>query len=136
MKIQVSKAAPVVSSVSSFDPELIQEYEDGLLVLMRIADFLKCARRIAGGPKSKMKAERVRNLFDEGTQFNALPYLRLGDTEEGIRVLGHEGRHRSMLLESKGYTHVPVLLRNIEEVPPYIIGEHGNKVRIRVRRLA
>jgi hypothetical protein len=118
-----------------FDPQLLntQFTDTDKLVLMKISDFLDCARRTAGGPKSKMKAARVKDLADQGIQFNQLPYLKLQDHKRGVKVIGHEGRHRSMLLRDLGYTHVPVILKHqehdLDELPSRIVGEHGNLVK-------
>lgn len=138
MKILVSSSEPIHEGVEMFDPQLFNDQftAKDKLVLMRISDFLKCARRIAGGPKSKMKAARVRDLAEAGTKFNQLPYLRLQDHKNGVKVLGHEGRHRSMYLRELGYTHVPVILKHqdhdLVETPTQIVGEHNNLVRTKL----
>ena len=134
MKILISISEPIRTGVEMFDPQLIntQFTNTDRLVLMRISDFLQCARRIAGGPKSKMKAARVKALGDQGIAFNQLPYLRLEDQDDTVKVVGHEGRHRSMYLRELGYTHVPVVLRHstgLSANPETIIGEHGNLIR-------
>lgn len=41
-----------------------------------------------------------------------LPYLVIKENEDGIwKVVGHDGRHRGMLLRSIGYDEMPVLLK-------------------------
>lgn len=41
-----------------------------------------------------------------------IPYLVIQENEDGIwKVIGHDGRHRGMLLKSLGYSSMPVLLQ-------------------------
>lgn len=131
MKIRVYTSK---SGACMFAPNLFKSTSSNTkLVLMKIDDFLSCARRIAGGPLSKQKAARVRSLSEAGIQFDKLPYLRIVDHKKGVKVVGHEGRHRSMLLRELGYTHVPVLLKHqehdIDDLPSTIVGEHNNVVQ-------
>ena len=62
-----------------------------------------------------------------------LPYLVIKENEDGIwRVIGHDGRHRGMLLKSIGYDSMPVRLslpdaRLNEELLPEILWCQNDK---------
>lgn len=62
-----------------------------------------------------------------------LPYLLIQENEDGIwKVVGHDGRHRAMLLKSLGYHSMPVLLKmpnaNLnEELLPELLWSQNDK---------
>lgn len=64
-----------------------------------------------------------------------LPYLEIKENEDGIwKVVGHDGRHRGMLLKSLGYGEMPVLLKmpeadlNEELLPPILWSQNDKAV--------
>lgn len=62
-----------------------------------------------------------------------IPYLVVKENEDGIwKVVGHDGRHRGMLLKSLGYNSMPVLLQMPdaelnEELLPEILWSQNDK---------
>ena len=64
-----------------------------------------------------------------------IPYLICKENEDGIwKVIGHDGRHRGMLLKSLGFSSMPVLLQmpdaelNEELLPEILWGQNDKAV--------
>jgi hypothetical protein len=72
-----------------------------------IEQFLKMAlpTTTPGGVPEKLG--RVRATLARGEKFFHVPHL----TIENGKVVGHEGRHRAMVLREMGYSTIPVLLK-------------------------
>ena len=101
-------------ATEAFDPKAVAEDSEQKyksrekLVSMPITDFLKLAE--FGHVKSKQDDAEQR--VKSGTKFTTLPYLEVYETvEDGLRVTGHEGRHRARALLAEGYETMPVILR-------------------------
>lgn len=84
------------------------------IVDMPICDFLGLAEPI---PEDDLKRHAPMDDFKadvaNGKATNwEVPYLVIKENEDGIwKVVGHDGRHRGMLLQSLGYESMPVLLQ-------------------------
>jgi len=101
-------------ATDAFDPTVVGEAsEQGYkskekLVSMPITDFLK----LAEFGHSKRKQDDAEQRVKSGTKFTTLPYLEVYETlEDGLRVTGHEGRHRARALLAEGKETMPVILR-------------------------
>ena len=101
-------------ATDAFDPAVVGEAsEQGYkskekLVSMPITDFLK----LAEFGHSKRKQDDAEQRVKSGTKFTTLPYLEVYETiEDGLRVTGHEGRHRARALLAEGKETMPVILR-------------------------
>ena len=101
-------------ATDAFDPKAVaddsqQKYKSReKLVSMPITDFLKLAE--FGHVKSKQDDAEQR--VKSGTKFTTLPYLEVYETvEDGLRVTGHEGRHRARALLAEGKETMPVILK-------------------------
>jgi len=101
-------------ATDAFDPKAVEEDSQQKyksrekLVSMPITDFLKLAE--FGHVKSKQDDAEQR--VKSGTKFTTLPYLEVYETvEDGLRVTGHEGRHRARALLAEGKETMPVILR-------------------------
>ena len=70
------------------------------LVYIKPSDFLKLAEQVRSHDSTKH--ETVKGLLDRGEAFDSLPYLKT-DLIKGseFKVMGHEGRHRSLYLLKK-----------------------------------
>ena len=84
------------------------------IVSMPIEEFIGLAEPIPeDDEKRHAPQEEFKNEVLEGKQTNwDIPYLVIKENEDGIwKVIGHDGRHRGMLLKSIGYEEMPVLLK-------------------------
>ena len=90
------------SSASHFNPAKLSG-----TVEMPIAQFLELAlpTETPGGVPEKLG--RVRATLARGDKFAHVPHL----TIVAGKVVGHEGRHRAMVLREMGYSTIPVLLK-------------------------
>lgn len=80
----------------------------GPVVAMRPSAFLRLAAPLAR-PREGVVAH-IREIL-RGGEAIAQPFLTLDEGEDGIRVSGHEGRHRMLaILDAFGDVEVPVLL--------------------------
>jgi hypothetical protein len=78
------------------------------LVSMPITDFLK----LAEFGHSKRKQDDAEQRVKSDTKFTTIPYLEVYEKyEDGLRVTGHEGRHRARALLAEGKETMPVVLR-------------------------
>jgi hypothetical protein len=105
------------------------------LIYMDIANFLY----LVPDEKRQDSVENVKNLIDEGTKFESLPYLQI---DESGKVVGHEGRHRARALKERGVNRIPVVIEsdNIRwqkqaddspdrvDFPQFLMGEDGQKI--------
>jgi hypothetical protein len=97
------------SAEALFESQTLDALE--VLIEMPIDTFLLLAKK---GHSDKKEA-RVKGLLDKGEKFNSLPYFRLS----GIKIIGHEGRHRARALKALGYYSMPVklIMREGQEYP-------------------
>lgn len=80
-----------------------------IMIQMSPDDFLKVAK-IGHDPD---KERKVRGLVDSGTKLSEVPYLGFVHDGDGTaQVTSHEGRHRAMVLRSKGVKSMPVMFRH------------------------
>ena len=81
---------------------------------MSPSEFLRMAKSPPPGG-SKDKLEGVEECLSKGKKFDDVPYLKFVNGGDGTAlVVGHEGRHRSMALRSRGVRRMPVLLCCLE----------------------
>jgi hypothetical protein len=79
------------------------------LVSMPIADFLAMADKLE--VEEKDKTANIAKVLNENTPLSDLPFLQIKNQgAKGAKVVGHEGRHRALELQRRGYTHMPVVL--------------------------
>ena len=84
------------------------------VLVMEISDFLGLAEPI---PDDDEKRHAPQEEFKKDVMSGKktdweLPYLQIKENEDGIwKVVGHDGRHRGMLLKSIGYATMPVRLQ-------------------------
>jgi hypothetical protein len=105
MGVQKSKHLAVDASPSSathFNPAKLPG-----TVEMPIEQFLALAlpTTTPGGVPEKLG--RVRATLARGEKFASTPHLAIVDD----KVVGHEGRHRAMVLREMGYSTIPVFLK-------------------------
>lgn len=84
------------------------------IVEMPIDEFLGLAEPIPeDDEKRHSPQEEFKKDVISGKPTNwDIPYLIIKENEDGIwKVIGHDGRHRGMLLKSIGYENMPVLLK-------------------------
>lgn len=108
---------------SFFKPDYFLEFGTGVMrepvvrnqiVDMPIDTFLGLAEPIpADDLKRHAKQEDFKKDVLAGKKTDwAIPYLTIRETEdEKWKVIGHDGRHRAMLLKSLGYKEMPVHIR-------------------------
>lgn len=101
-------------ATDNFDPAVVADAsEQGYkskekLVSMPITDFLK----LAEFGHSKRKQDDAEQRVKSDTKFTTIPYLEVYEKYEGgLRVTGHEGRHRARALLAEGKETMPVILR-------------------------
>lgn len=84
------------------------------IVDMPIDEFIGLAEPIPDDDEQRhapMEEFKDDVLSGKATNWD-LPYLVIKENEDGIwKVIGHDGRHRGMLLKSIGYDTMPVLLK-------------------------
>lgn len=78
------------------------------IVRMPIDDFLKIVT-----PLPREQSQEAQRAFDAGIKWESIPFLSVVTNTTGIaKVLGHEGRHRALVLKRAGYTEMPVEIRD------------------------
>lgn len=83
------------------------------VIHMSPTDFLGLAK-LRTDYSAGDKLDGAQDLFDSGVQFNEIPYLIVETREDGdLDVVGHEGRHRSVVLKSNGIKNIPVILKSV-----------------------
>jgi hypothetical protein len=105
------------------------------IVDMPIEEFIGLAEPIPeDDEKRHAPMEKFKSDVANGAVTNwDVPYLVIQENEDGIwKVVGHDGRHRAMLLDSLGYKTMPVLLRLPdaelnEELLPEILWSQNDK---------
>ena len=106
------------------------------IVDMPIDEFIGLAEPIPDDDEERhAPQEAFKNDVLSGKPTNwDIPYLVVKENEDGIwKVIGHDGRHRGMLLKSLGYDSMPVLLQLPdaelnEELLPEILWSQNDKV--------
>ena len=110
------------------------------LTYMSPDDFLKMAERLRF--PNEQKAREVKELADEGTPYNSLPFLSFDNEGSYGQTVQHEGRHRAMELKSRGVKSMPVRLTSGEQgsassfrwddddltLPKTLKGQSGNEI--------
>lgn len=115
LKQFLNEQEEIRSSTHHFDSEEVNKNREtgwkskSKMVNMPIHHFLGLAAKIDEPMESKQ--EKVKKVIDSGEKFKDIPFL--GFKSEGTHavVTDHEGRHRAMELQRRGYTHMPVVLR-------------------------
>lgn len=108
---------------SFFKPDYFLEFGTGTMrepvlrdqiVDMPIDEFLGLAEPI---PLDDLKRHAKQSDFKKDvlsgkkTEWE-IPFLTIMESEDGVwKVVGHDGRHRAMLLKSLGYNEIPVHIR-------------------------
>lgn len=105
------------------------------IVDMPIDEFIGLAEPIPDDDEKRhtpMEEFKADVLAGKSTNWD-IPYLVIKENEDGIwKVVGHDGRHRGMLLKSIGYETMPVLLKMPEaelneELLPEIVWSQNDK---------
>jgi hypothetical protein len=95
-----------------FDQELlhkksqVQYKSRSKLISLRISKFLDLAAPL--NKPEEYKIENIKGFLQKGEKIDSIPFLKT-ETEDGIaKVVGHEGRHRALVLKEMGYSYMPV----------------------------
>ena len=110
------------------------------LVYMSPDEFLQMAEKMRF--PDEQKAREVKELADEGTAYNSLPFLAFDNEGSYGQTVQHEGRHRAMELKSRGVKSMPVKLTSGEQgskssfrwddnnltLPKTLKGQSGNEI--------
>lgn len=97
------------------------------LVLMPPKQFTRLAFPLSYGKKHRRKESRTDEHLGE---WHELPYLRIQvnkDTDEAL-VIAHEGRHRTIMMDSRDVPFVPVILW-VSQNPDKELPFRGHKMR-------
>lgn len=102
-----------------FDPAVLDAAYDRpansreTVIHLSPTDFLNLAK-LRKDYAAGEKLSGTKELFEKGVKFNEIPYLIIETREDGdVEVVGHEGRHRSVVLRAEGIKHVPVILKSV-----------------------
>ncbi|MBO6031848.1 MAG: hypothetical protein J6Q22_10445 [Prevotella sp.] len=107
------------------------------IVDMPIEEFLGLAEPIPEDDEKRHspQEEFKKNVLDGKPTDWDIPYLVCKENEDGIwKVIGHDGRHRGILLKSLGFSSMPVLLQmpdaelNEELLPEILWGQNDKSV--------
>ena len=108
------------------------------IVDMPIDEFIGLAEPIPDDDEKRHSPQEdfKRDVLDGKSTSWDIPYLTIKENEDGIwKVIGHDGRHRGMLLKSIGYDSMPVLLMmpeaelNEELLPELLWSQNDKAVR-------
>ena len=108
------------------------------IVDMPIDEFLGLAEPIPDDDEKRHapQEEFKRDVLSGKPTNWDIPYLICKENEDGIwKVIGHDGRHRGMLLKSIGFDKMPVLLQmpdadlNEELLPEILWGQNDKSVK-------
>lgn len=91
----------------SFNPS-----SDSIIVDLGIDTFLGLCEPIpSDDAKRHQRESKWREIVGRKGMFDHIPYLEIKFTEDdNAKVIGHDGRHRAMLMKRLGYKAVPVRL--------------------------
>ena len=84
------------------------------IVDMPVDEFIGLAEPIPDDDENRHSPQEQfrQDVLDGKTTNWDIPYLVIKENEDGLwKVVGHDGRHRGMLLKSIGYDTMPVLLQ-------------------------
>lgn len=88
------------------------------MIHIKISDFLSLAKHInePKGPsyyvaEEDIKVTQLMGSIMNGEKLVSIPSLIINTSESVAVVVGHEGRHRAMLLAALGCEHMPVMLQ-------------------------
>jgi len=125
-------AAPLVKGILKDSGELMQ----GTYIWLTPDEFLAISR---SGEKWKPDLEKLarlrKSLIDEGKPLAEAPriLLRNAAKAEHVRALGHEGRHRALVLKEMGHETIPV---KVELRGTRHKGDKGAQFNAELERLA
>lgn len=91
-------------------PFALDEHQDQLIVMMRPHDFLRLAAPIAECIPSDERRRAIAEVLDSGGTLETLPELELDVHDNEGYVIHHDGRHRAMELQHRGFSAMPVRL--------------------------
>jgi hypothetical protein len=78
------------------------------LIEMRIDRFLDLTEKL--DTPEEQKIHNIKEIIKKGIKFSDLSFLKT-ETEGSIaQVIGHEGRHRAIVLKELGYITMPVVI--------------------------
>lgn len=105
-------SSPEDDATRYFDEAALRRAEENdhtLLCYMPVEDFLAVCNKGYSDEKHAV----VNALMANRVKFNEIPYLNFTHDNNGnARVVGHEGRHRAMVLKSLGVLTLPVLMKS------------------------
>jgi len=83
-------------------------------------EFLSVSEKISSPELSAKKKDAIKAAIKSGQPLRDIPFLKIDETG---RVVGHEGRHRALVLQEMGYGDMPATLtssrtRFSEQVDP------------------
>ena len=118
------------------EPEIGNYNGYSQIVDMPIDEFIGLAEPIPDDDEKRHspQEEFKRDVLNGKPTNWDIPYLKIKENEDGIwKVIGHDGRHRGMLLKSIGYEKMPVLLmipdsELNEELLPEILWSQNDKM--------
>jgi hypothetical protein len=96
---------------SIFSPEAFRRVGEGFksrskIIRMSIDDFLKLATQLP-----REQSQEAQKAFDAGIEWDSIPNFETRTDENGVaKIIGHEGRHRALVLKRAGYTEMPVAI--------------------------
>jgi hypothetical protein len=70
-------------------------------------EFLSVSEKISSPELSAKKKDAIKAAIKSGQPLRDIPFLRIDETG---RVVGHEGRHRALVLQEMGYGDMPATL--------------------------
>jgi hypothetical protein len=120
----ILKNSPLKDATELFKPskvkQALEETADPLakerLVYMKLDDFLNSATKIDKPREEKIKS--IKEALDNNIPLDDVPYLIIRTDSKNKRgqVIGHEGRHRAMVLKEMGYDYMPVRLMTRQQI--------------------
>lgn len=95
-----------------FDLSDLRDVSDSnnLVVMMRPRDFLYLASPIPLRVDSAGRTRAIRSALNGGSRLETVPWLNVEIIDGEAVVHAHDGRHRSMELERRGFDLIPVLI--------------------------
>lgn len=120
----ILKNSPLKDATELFKPskvkQALEETADPMakerLVYMKLDDFLNSATKIDKPREEKIK--NIKEALDNNIPLDDIPYLIIRTDSKNKRgqVVGHEGRHRAMVLKERGYDYMPVRLMTRQQI--------------------
>lgn len=120
----IIKNSPLKDATELFKPSKVkhalEETADPMakerLVYMKLDDFLNSAKKIENPREEKIKS--IKEALDNNIPLDDVPYLIIRTDSKNKRgqVVGHEGRHRAMVLKERGYDYMPVRIMTKQQM--------------------